>query len=351
MYHSECLWKWVNKTTVDTSLNVTCPLCRAFIDAATSEQLTRLYNDVKKIRNKQAKERAREAEAARVALVQEEKEKEKIAAATLAAELAARKKQKQEEQTLRLAQEEKMKRDRRAKTKQNKKEKKKREKERAEQLKQERKKQAALRKMGKEAEEQKREDAQMLYMRKQREENALRQALRQELINKRAWEKRHPIKLELDDLWFDEDINNEYESEYLERLNRSIYNYFLDQMAFFKKLKSDEDTYRRFKNGAYCSVSRNEMNETFNCKDGVYRCEDGVMWRLESVVRGVCGWFVFEADEDGAEIEDCEGIVWLYSMNTMYETPQYCPCSLDGYHVRSWSTGKWLKFLNYHHRF
>jgi hypothetical protein len=61
--HSECLWKWVKKTTTGTSLNVTCPLCRAIIDAATSEQLKQLYTQVKKL-EKNTK-RNREAEAAR----------------------------------------------------------------------------------------------------------------------------------------------------------------------------------------------------------------------------------------------------------------------------------------------
>jgi ATP-dependent exoDNAse (exonuclease V) beta subunit len=82
------LWKWVNRTTNDTALTVTCPDCRALIHAATSEQLKQLYNHVKKFRSKQAKQRAREAEAARVALVQEEKEQKKVAAAALAVELA-----------------------------------------------------------------------------------------------------------------------------------------------------------------------------------------------------------------------------------------------------------------------
>jgi len=182
VYHSECLGKWVNKTTTDTALNVTCPLCRAFIDTATSEQLKKMYTHVKKKRKELEKQRNREAEAARVALVQEEQKKKKIEAAAVAAELAAQEKKEQEEQALRQVQEEKIKQDRRTKKEKKEAEKEKRRKEakakkaRALQLKQEEKKQAALRKMEKEQLlNQKRAEAKALYMKKQQEENALRE--------------------------------------------------------------------------------------------------------------------------------------------------------------------------------
>ena len=90
-------------------------MCRAFINAATSEQLKKMYTHVKKIRKEHEKQRNREAEAARVALVKEEKEKRKVAAAALAAELAAQRKLEQEEQALRLAEEERVRQDRRTK--------------------------------------------------------------------------------------------------------------------------------------------------------------------------------------------------------------------------------------------